>query len=87
MAVIESLAGPSSRYRAAWSASFACLMVVGVASSLVFIRLSINLVVLVIVAVTYGSIHWDSDLTATMNRVGLAIHEEAVLGPLLDDLR
>ncbi|WP_319043160.1 TIGR02679 family protein [Kribbella solani] len=30
---------------------------------------------------------WDTDLATTMNHIGLAIHEEAVLGLLLDDLR
>lgn len=34
-----------------------------------------------------GSVSWDAELAGTMNAVGLAVHEEALLKLLLGDLR
>ncbi|WP_329000836.1 hypothetical protein OHA18_41200 [Kribbella sp. NBC_00709] len=63
MAVIETLVGRRSRYRTAWAASVSVLMAIGVASALVFIRMSGNVIVLAMVGAMYASIHFSVGLS------------------------
>lgn len=60
MAVMESLAGPRSPYRSVWLAVAAILLAVGVAAAVLFISLSTVLIVLGLVILLYGSMHFSA---------------------------
>jgi hypothetical protein len=73
MAVIESLAGPNSRYRTVWLAGVVGLAVLGVLSSFVFISWGINLAVFAIAVSMYASIHFQIGLVAGMRIPALVL--------------
>lgn len=73
MAVIESLAGPNSRYRAVWLAGVVGLAVLGVLSSFVFISWGINLAVFAIAVSMYASMHFQIGLVAGMRTPALVL--------------